>query len=167
MCPHCHSERSKVTNTRYVAAGSMIRRHRECLECHTKYTTYEIVIPRRLRIIKSDGSLEAFDMNKLTQSIRKAFGKHEVDDEVLDKAGLVLRELVRLEKEAVLSHDVGSIVQRHLRTNPVAFVRYAALQRRYKTIEQIEELIAEARLYEKTGDGGNEGSSAGRLSHVA
>jgi len=40
-CPFCHAEETKVVDSRLVADGAQVRRRRECLECHERFTTFE------------------------------------------------------------------------------------------------------------------------------
>lgn len=152
MCPNCDKSESKVLETRYLAKGSMIRRSRECAECGTRYTTYETAVPRALQIIKSNGRAQPFRLDKLKESIRKAYGKAEVDEQVNEVAGLVLREIIKLEQDEVSSLDVGKTVERHLRDSTMAFVRYAALYRRSESVEGIEKILDEARRHAKRLD---------------
>ena len=47
-CPFCHAEETKVVDSRLVADGAQVRRRRECLECHERFTTFEtaeLIIP--------------------------------------------------------------------------------------------------------------------------
>ena len=55
-CPFCNADDTKVIDSRLVADGHQVRRRRECLACHERFTTFEaaeLVMPR---IIKRDGS---------------------------------------------------------------------------------------------------------------
>ena len=40
-CPFCGKLESKVVDSRPSDEGASIRRRRECLECHKRFTTYE------------------------------------------------------------------------------------------------------------------------------
>ena len=40
-CPYCANPESKVVDSRPADEGNSIRRRRECLECHRRFTTYE------------------------------------------------------------------------------------------------------------------------------
>lgn len=162
MCPNCNSAESSVVDTRHLAAGSMIRRSRRCKNCGTRYTTYEVAIPRPLQIVKSNGSVQPFRMDKLKHSIRKAYGKHELDEQVEELSALVLRDIIKLGEDEVSSLDVGKIVERHLRNDPVAFVRYATLCRRSKTIDEIQSILDETRRHEAARRAKRPGSSANR-----
>jgi len=52
-CPFCSAEDTKVIDSRLVAEGDQVRRRRECLSCHERFTTYEIaelVMPRIIKV---------------------------------------------------------------------------------------------------------------------
>ena len=42
-CPYCGAEESKVIDSRPTEDSERIRRRRECLSCHMRFTTYEVV----------------------------------------------------------------------------------------------------------------------------
>jgi hypothetical protein len=42
-CPHCRGLMSEVKDVAGRATFDKIRRRRECLECHRRYTTYESI----------------------------------------------------------------------------------------------------------------------------
>ena len=39
--PFCAATDTKVIDSRFVAEGDQVRRRRECLTCHERYTTFE------------------------------------------------------------------------------------------------------------------------------
>ena len=70
-CPFCSEDKDRVVDSR--ASGSAIRRRRECLACGRRYTTYERAEQEpRLRVIKKDGSREAYDRKKIRQGLMLA-----------------------------------------------------------------------------------------------
>ena len=60
-CPYCGDEESKVIDSRPTEDSERIRRRRECLNCHMRFTTYEVVETVPLIVIKKDNSREPFD----------------------------------------------------------------------------------------------------------
>ena len=85
-CPFCHADDTKVIDSRLVAEGSQVRRRRECLACTERFTTYEsaeLVMPK---IVKSDGTREPFDENKLRSGIHRALEKRPVSVEQVETA---------------------------------------------------------------------------------
>ena len=55
-CPYCGDEESKVIDSRPTEDSERIRRRRECLNCHMRFTTYEVVETVPLIVIKKDNS---------------------------------------------------------------------------------------------------------------
>ena len=60
-CPSCGSEDIKVIDSRPVPENNSIRRRRECLDCKTRFTTYEVIDAFHPIVLKKDGSKEYFD----------------------------------------------------------------------------------------------------------
>ena len=52
-CPYCGAEESKVIDSRPTEDSERIRRRRECLSCHMRFTTYEVVETVPLVVIRS------------------------------------------------------------------------------------------------------------------
>jgi len=55
--------------------SSAIRRRRECIECHKRFTTYERPEEALLNVVKSDQRRETFSREKLRQGIMNACEK--------------------------------------------------------------------------------------------
>jgi transcriptional repressor NrdR len=81
QCPYCSGD-SSVTETRVTADG--MRRRRVCTVCKRRFTTYEKLGAPGLKVAKRDGSVEAFDGDKLFQALRRvAAHRNLVTDEDL------------------------------------------------------------------------------------
>ena len=52
-CPFCNHAETQVTDKRDVDFET--RRRRECLKCKKRFTTYEKIESKDLRVIKKDG----------------------------------------------------------------------------------------------------------------
>ena len=74
-CPYCGAEESKVIDSRPTEDNERIRRRRECLNCHMRFTTYEVVETVPLVVIKKDNSREPFDRQKLFNAMLRACAK--------------------------------------------------------------------------------------------
>ena len=85
-CPFCNTADTKVIDSRLVAAGGQIRRRRECVTCGERYTTYEspeLVMPY---VVKTDGTREPFNEEKLRGGLMRALEKRPVDAEQIEDA---------------------------------------------------------------------------------
>ena len=84
FCPFCSAQETKVIDSRLVADGAQVRRRRECLECHERYTTFEIAELVMPRVVKRDGSREPFNEDKLRAGLQRALEKRPVSTEQVE-----------------------------------------------------------------------------------
>jgi transcriptional repressor NrdR len=129
LCPHCkdpNQEGSKVIDTTHDARGG-IRRRRECKNCNKRYSTYERPVIAAPLMIKTDGSREEFDTEKLLRSIQIACVKLPVSAAKMDHlVGEIEAKLMSLEKPEVSSRVVGDMVLAGLKElSEIAYIRFA------------------------------------------
>ncbi len=148
-CPSCGYEDSKVIDTRPVEENNSIKRRRECLKCHNRFTTYEIVDVLNPIVVKKDGSRELFDKNKLLSGLLKACQKRNVDAKaVADEIEATVQSSM---KQEISSRVIGEMAMERLKAlDPVAFVRFASVYREFKDIDTFAREISE--LTNKTQD---------------
>ena len=146
-CPFCDYEDSKVIDSRPSEEGRAIRRRRECEKCGKRFTTYEKVEASIIMVIKKDGSREAFDRNKLMNSIVKACDKRSVSmseiERVVDE---IERGLNNMMEKEISSSFIGELVMDKLKElDEIAYVRFASVYRQFTDvntfIQEIEELV--------------------------
>lgn len=70
-CPFCSAVDTKVIDSRLVGEGSQVRRRRQCLLCHERFTTFEVAELVMPRVIKSDEVREPFDEEKLSRGMQR------------------------------------------------------------------------------------------------
>ena len=58
-CPFCAYLESKVVDSRPADEGASIRRRRECLSCHKRFTTYETMESLPLMVVKRTAAARA------------------------------------------------------------------------------------------------------------
>ncbi len=143
-CPYCNSTDSRVTDSRPDIEDAIIRRRRVCNDCGAKFTTVERVQMRDLMVRKNSGKTEAFDREKLRRSIKLACRNRDVGDEQIEK--LVTSIHRRLETETaddtVTSSQVGQMVSDSLlNLDPIAFVRFASVYRKFSKIADFKKII--------------------------
>ncbi len=140
-CPSCGYLESKVIDSRPSEDGSSIRRRRECLQCNTRFTTYEKFIDNPLIVIKNDGSSEAYNRNKLMRGLLIACAKRPITPDMIDSlVDDIENELRSAPKNEVTSKELGDLVLVRLsRLDDVAYVRFASV---YKDFQNIEEFYA-------------------------
>src|SRR2546422_10453895 len=77
-CPFCGHTEDRVVDSRVGREGEFIRRRRECLRCHRRYTTYEDIEDVLPHVVKRDGRREPLDRQKLRAPILKTGEKRAV-----------------------------------------------------------------------------------------
>ncbi len=135
-CPFCANPESKVVDSRPADESSSIRRRRECLECHKRFTTYETIESVPLVVIKKDGSRQAFDRSKLLGSMLKSCEKRSVSLETLERIVSEIEQTLQNDMEReVASTQIGNMVMEKLKlVDEVAYVRFASVYRQFKDI---------------------------------
>ena len=133
-CPSCGSEDIKVVDSRPGEDNNSIRRRRECLTCHNRFTTYEIIDAFQPVIIKKDGAKELFDKNKLLSGLLRACQKRPVNAESL--ANEIEAEINNSLRREITSSEIGELAMDKLRErDAVAYVRFASVYREFKDVE--------------------------------
>ena len=142
-CPYCGFLESKVVDSRPADEGASIRRRRECLACHKRFTTYEMMESLPLMVIKKDGSRQSFDRNKILGGLVRACEKRPVSFDTLENIALEIEQNLqsRIERE-VSSLAIGEQVMERLKhVDQVAYVRFASVYRQFKDLNTfVEEL---------------------------
>ena len=135
-CPFCGHPESKVVDSRPADEGASIRRRRECLDCHKRFTTYETMESLPLVVIKKDGSRQTFDKTKLLNGMIRACEKRPVAFGTLEKiADEIEQELQNSLEREVRTERIGELVMERLKkVDEVAYVRFASVYRQFKDI---------------------------------
>ena len=135
-CPFCAQLESKVVDSRPAEEGSSIRRRRDCLACHKRFTTYEIVESLPLMVIKRDGSRQAFDRSKLMGSMLKSCEKRSVSVSTLERITDEIEQSLQNEMEREIpSTEIGELVMDKLKdVDEVSYVRFSSVYRQFKDI---------------------------------
>lgn len=144
-CPSCEHEDSKVIDSRSAEDGMAIRRRRECLECGHRFTTYERLGERPVIVIKSDGSSEAFDREKLLRGLLIACAKRPVTHEQMDSLITDIETTLRASSSGeVVSKELGEMVLSRLAgIDDVAYIRFASVYKDFKSVEEFSQALAD------------------------
>jgi transcriptional repressor NrdR len=125
-CPFCGERRNAVTDSRMTRSGEEIRRRRECLGCHRRFSTFEAAVEEERRVKKADGRVEPFDRHKLARSLQSALAAKARPDELA----------ARLEERLFPAWSVGAVPTAAIRLVacealaefPAAYVRYRSFE---------------------------------------
>lgn len=167
ICPYCEKNDDKVIDSRASDAGKVIRRRRECLACHKRFTTYERVEETaRLTVVKRDGTRVPFSRENVLKGVMAACGKRPIPEEKkLALVDEVEEELHRQFDREVPSRAIGELVAAKLRElDEIAYVRFASEYYQFQSVGQVIEELKElgartkdvkdqARLFGETGPG--------------
>jgi transcriptional repressor NrdR len=140
FCPFCNADDTKVVDSRLVADGGQVRRRRECVECSERFTTYELAELVMPRVIKTDGSRQSFDEDKLRAGLQRALEKRPVAIEQIEVAISQIKHFLQVTGEReVPSQLIGEEVMRKLRElDEVAYVRFASVYRSFQDISEFQ-----------------------------
>jgi transcriptional repressor NrdR len=136
-CPYCSTEDTKVIDSRLANDGGEVRRRRECLDCHERFTTYERTELPFPSIKKNDESLVDFSEAKLRTGIMRALEKRPVDVEDIDAAVTrIVHKLLACGEREVESKQVGEwVIEELAQIDEVAYVRFASVYRRFQDLD--------------------------------
>ena len=135
-CPFCGDLDSKVIASRHSDDGLSIRRRRECLRCQRRFTTYESVEVLPIIVVKRDGSRQAFDRNKILNSMVRAFDKRKVEISQLERIATEIEQTLQNTLEREVSTDrIGEMVMARIKPlDEVAYIRFASVYRRFQDV---------------------------------
>ena len=135
-CPYCAHLESKVVDSRPADEGASIRRRRECLSCHKRFTTYETMESLPLMVVKKDGSRQSFDRNKVLGGVIRACEKRPVPYQDMENLVTEIEQVLQNQMDReVSSARIGELVMERLKkVDEVAYVRFASVYRQFKDI---------------------------------
>lgn len=143
-CPYCTNDDTQVKDSRSTEDGSSIRRRRICSACGGRFTTFERVQLRELRVAKKSGKKVLFDRDKLAKSIDTATRKRDVDPDKLERmiSGIV-RQLESKGEGDIKSDEIGKLVMEGLKQiDEVAYVRFASVYQDFQEAKDFEGFLS-------------------------
>lgn len=143
-CPFCGNMESKVVDSRPTDEGFTIRRRRECIECGSRFTTYEKLDRLPLMVVKKDGRRESFNREKVLNGIIKATEKRPISvNRINDLIDEIEKRLYSMPEKEITSKTIGEIIMAELKTlDEVAYVRFASVYRQFKDINTFMEELS-------------------------
>ncbi|MEY8562266.1 transcriptional regulator NrdR [Eggerthellaceae bacterium 3-80] len=142
-CPSCGNPESKVVDSRPAEEDAAIRRRRECLKCGRRFTTYERLGENPLIVIKTDGSSEVYDRQKLLRGLLIACAKRPVSPDqlstIIDSIEAELRNNMKTEIGSKELGDMALVRLAHL--DDVAYVRFASVYKDFQNIEEFSNAL--------------------------
>ena len=144
-CPFCGSAETQVIDSRVSEAGDSIRRRRRCAECQKRFTTYETVELRLPQVVKTNGTREEYDEEKVRTGFMRALHKRPVPTEYVDAAvERITQKLLSLGEREIPSRRVGEMVMRELyRLDKVAYIRFASVYKDFQDVADFRDVLKE------------------------
>lgn len=141
-CPFCKHEELKVIDSRDALDMNAIKRRRECLKCDKRFTTFETV-ELTMQVQKRDGRYQDFQQQKLLKGLQAACLHTKISsDQVIALASEITEELIQNQIREIKTYELGEMVMRRLLVlDPIAYIRFACVYRRFQDIEELMEAI--------------------------
>lgn len=148
-CPSCQADDTKVVDSRLADEGAAVRRRRQCLSCSFRFTTYERLEELPLTVVKSDGSIQPFDRDKIVFGVRAASKGRSVSEEQIEQLAAEVEDALRVSGGEITSTQIGLAVLDRLRLiDEVAYLRFASV---YKNFDNRSDFASELELLSKLG----------------
>ena len=147
-CMYCGCEDSKVIDSRSADEGRTIRRRRECVQCGKRFTTYETIEDTPVLVVKSGGTRQSYDPQKVKSGIIKSCEKRPVSMEKIDKlVEDITKSVYNSMEQEISSKQIGEMVMEGLKSlDEVAYVRYASVYRSFTDLDsfmqELQKMIA-------------------------
>ena len=144
-CPYCGNLGDKVVDSRESKEGDVIRRRRQCLNCHKRFTSRERIEDIEYRVVKKDGNREAFQRQKLIAGLLTASEKRPVSIQQLEAiADRIEAELQERPEREMTTEDIGARVMQELKQlDQIAYVRFASVYRQFRDVGQFKRDVDE------------------------
>ena len=150
LCPFCREKDTSVVDSRSTEDGTAVRRRRSCT-CGggQRFTTFERVQYRELKLVKKNGRKSPFEREKLAKSIFIALKKRPIDSDTVEKfVSKVSRELEEMGQSEIQSSVIGKLVMDGLKEmDKIAYIRFASVYTNFKEIEDFEEYVGKLDEY--------------------
>jgi transcriptional repressor NrdR len=143
-----------VVDSRLAKDKETIRRRRECLGCHKRFTTSERAEDALPLVIKKDGRREVFNRLKIFNGLKKACEKRPISVNIIEKiVSRIEQHFQEKGEREVKSSEIGDKVMDELhRLDGVAYVRFASVYRQFKDtqefMDELKDLLANRKTEE-------------------
>ena len=144
-CPFCLHNDTQVKDSRPTEDNAAIRRRRFCVDCGSRFTTFERVQLRDLMIQKKNGQRVPVERDKLIRSVQLACRKRPVDETRVERVvNGIQRRLESSGESEIRSETVGELVMEALSNlDPVAYVRFASVYKNFREARDFEDFVGQ------------------------
>ena len=145
QCPSCNFNNTRVLESRTTEKGYSVRRRRECLDCHHRFTTYERIEFVPIRVVKKDGTTESFDRSKILRGIIRACEKTGTQAELLEAfVDTIEAEIEEKFPREITSDQIGELILTKLsKISQVAYIRFASVYGNFTSVDDFVAILKE------------------------
>ncbi len=142
-CPFCNNLDTPVKDSRISDDGESIKRRRYCVECDSRFTTFERIQMREILVIKKSGEKKIFNPEKLKRSIEMAVRKRPISEEQVEKlVNDIIRQLESSNETEIRSARIGEMAMEALENlDQVSFVRFASVYRNFENTNDFQNFV--------------------------
>ena len=142
-CPFCTKPDTRVIDSRLADDGDQVRRRRECIECGERFTTYENAELNLPRVVKTDGTRQPFNEDKLRSGMMKALEKRPVSTEQIEiSVHRIRHKLLSAGEREIMARRIGEWVMEELKgLDQVAYIRFASVYLSFENVDAFREAI--------------------------
>lgn len=146
-CLFCNCEETQVIDTRLGEDKLSVKRRRRCLQCEKRFNTLEKIELQMPTVVKSNGTREDYDEQKIRLSFAKALHKRPVSSILIDNAiDSIRQKILTLGEREIESRLIGDIVMKELaKLDKVAYVRFASIYRSFQDITDFTDIIKQVK----------------------
>jgi transcriptional repressor NrdR len=136
-----------VKDSRPTEDGAAIRRRRQCEGCAARFTTFERIQLREIMVLKSEGSSEPFDRDKLARSIQLACRKRAIEPVRIERlVSGIQRQLETSGESEVATTRIGELAMEGLKgLDSVAYIRFASVYKDFTEARDFEDFAGSIR----------------------
>lgn len=146
QCPKCHTDDTRVIDSRSIDDGAAIRRRRECSKCSFRFSTQEEIEILALSVVKTNGYTEPYQKEKMIRSLRLPLQKRPITPARIKRTIHSIEQEIqtRARNNSISTHDIGEIVMKHLRRlDKVAYIRFASVYQSFDDIDAFADALKE------------------------
>ncbi len=138
LCPECKKSDTKVLDSR--DDDRIIRRRRECLRCHYRFTTYERVESPRIKVIKRNGTSEDYQRPKLSKGIHLALEKRPLTCQQIESIiDSIEHEITKLKTKYISSKQIGKFTIDKLKElDEVGYLRFLSVYKSFGSASKFQ-----------------------------
>jgi len=141
-CPFCECEITKVVDKRDNNEDRSTRRRRQCLRCGKRFTTYERMENLDISVLKKDGSLEKFDIQKIIKGIKKATNDEIISNNEIQEFAEEIERLVLNSEDPITTKTIGLKTLEWLKNkDKLTYIRFASVYKQFETLDDIKKEI--------------------------